>query len=151
MTDPFAPARRALVFGPLMLLAGAALVYFGISREGAAWLLCVPGGILVLLGLIRILGGGAVLLIERQRKTLLREGAQSTAVIKSAERVETKFGYPIYKLELLVRLPNGSEQPATKSGAIPHQFDGSLEPGDELPIRIRPEDREFAIDWGGGF
>jgi hypothetical protein len=92
-----------------------------------------------------------VLLIERRRKTLLRDGAVSTAVVKTAERIETKYGYPIYKMELLVRLPNGSEHAASKQGAIPPQFDGSLEPGDELPIKIRPEDREFAIDWGGGF
>ena len=87
----------------------------------------------------------------RPAHALLREGAQSTAVVKTAKRVETRFGYPMYELELTVRLPNGAEHAATKSGAIPPSWDGSLDPGDELPIRIRPEDQEFAIDWGGGF
>lgn len=151
MTDPFAPARRALFFGPVMIVAGAVLIYLGITGDGLAWLLCVLGGIGALLGLLRLIGGGAVMLIERQRKSILRDGAASTAVVKTAERVETRFGYPIYKMDLLVRLPNGAEHTATKNGAIPPSWDGSLDPGDELPIKIRTEDREFAIDWGGGF
>ena len=91
------------------------------------------------------------MMIEGKRKELLRDGVPSTAVIKSAVKEGTKLGYPIYKLELTVRHPDGSEHPATKQGAVPPQNDGSLNPGDELPIKIEPEGGEFAVDWGGGF
>jgi len=146
-SDPFAPARRALLFGPLMMVVGGGIVYLGIAGSGLTWLLCVLGGVIALLGFLRLAGGIAVLAIEGRRKRILREGEPSTATINSAKQLGTRAGYPIYESALVVHAPDGSESTVVKKGAIPPQFVGSLEPGTELPIKIRPSDKEFAVDW----
>lgn len=146
-SDPFAPARRALLFGPLMLLVGGGIVYLGIAGSGLAWLLSVLGGLIMLLGFLRLVGGMVVLGLERRRKEILREGEPSTATVNSAKQLGTRAGHPIYEMGLKLRAPDGTEPIVSKKGAIPPQFTGSLEPGTELPIKIRPSDKEFAIDW----
>src|SRR4051812_37809428 len=93
--DPFAPARRALVVGPLVMLAGAALIALGIAGNGLAWLLCVLGGVVALIGLLRFLIGFGSLVVERRRERLLRDGVPATAVVKSVTQLGTKSGYPL--------------------------------------------------------
>jgi hypothetical protein len=145
--DPFAPARRALVIGPALMVVGGALIVFGIAGSGLAWLLCVLGGLVALFGLLRLVGGIAVLAIEGRRREILREGEASTAVVNSAKQVGTRSGYPIFEMGLRVRAPDGSEPIISRKGAIPPQAAGSLAPGTELPIKIRRSDNEFAVDW----
>jgi hypothetical protein len=145
--DPFAPARRSLWLGPLLMAVGGGIIYLGIAGDGLAWLLCVLGGLVALFGLLRFAGGIAVLAIEGRRKAILREGEPSTAVVNSAKQVGTKAGYPIFEMGLKIRAPDGTEPIVSKHGAIPPQAAGSLEPGTELPIKIRPSDQEFAVDW----
>jgi hypothetical protein len=148
--DPFAPARRALVTGPVMMVVGAGLIYLGIAGDGLAWLLCVLGGLIALLGFLRLLAGAGSLAGERRRQRLLKEGLQGTAVVKTAEQVATKLGHPIYKMTLVVSAPNLPDSTVTKVGAIEPQFAGSVEAGAELPVRVDPGDTgTFAIDWGG--
>src|SRR5688572_2795866 len=103
--DPFAPARRALVVGPLMLLVGGGITYLGIAGSGLAWLLCVLGGLIMMFGFLRLVGGFVVLGLERRRKELLREGEASTVMVNSAKQIGTQSGYPILKLALEIRDP----------------------------------------------
>jgi hypothetical protein len=145
--DPFAPARRALVIGPLLMLVGGGIVYLGIAGDGLSWLLCVLGGLVALAGLLRLIGGITVLALEGRRKRILREGEPSTATVDSAKQLGTKAGYPIYEMALAIPSSEGGQSIVTKRGAIPPQFAGSLEAGIELPIKIRPEDQAFAVDW----
>ena len=130
-----------------MMLVGGGVVYLGIAGSGLAWLLCVLGGLIALFGFLRLVAGIAALAIERRRKAILREGEPSTATVNSAKQLGTRAGYPIYEMGLKLRAPDGTESIVSKRGAIPPQFAGSLEPGAELPIKIRPSDKEFAIDW----
>jgi hypothetical protein len=147
--DPFGPARRSLWLGPLLIAIGTALVVLGrVAVDGAgAWLLIVPGGMFILLGFPRFIGGFAVLRMERRRKEILRDGEPSTGKVNSAKRIGTQSGYPIFKLALEIRGPDGTESIVYKRGAVPPQFADALETGTELPIKIRPSDNAFAIDW----
>jgi hypothetical protein len=146
--DPFAPARRALLIGPAVALAGGALVYVGIAGDGLSWLLCVPGGVLALAGLLRLVGGATVLGLERRRKRLLREGVAATATVVSAREVRKQAGYPIYEMDLKITRPDGTETTAEKRGAIPPQYAGSVTPGTELPVRVDADaGSAFAVDW----
>ena len=146
--DPFAPARRALLVGPALALFGAGVVYLGIAGDGLAWLLCVLGGLIALFGLTRFLGGAAVLLFERRRVRVLREGTPATAVVQSARQIKTQAGYPIFKGELLVTLPDGRKETVQRRGAVPPQYAGEYTPGAELPGKVDPDDlSSFAVDW----
>lgn len=145
--NPFAPARRALLIGPALIAVGGGVIYLGIAGDGLAWLLCVLGGVIALAGLLRLVGGITVLALEGRRKRILREGEPSTATVNSAKQLGTKAGYPIYEMALVISAPDGTKSTVTKKGAIPPQFAGSLEPGTEVPIRIRAEDKAFAVDW----
>jgi hypothetical protein len=147
--DVYAPARRALWVGPLTLLAGVALVIFGLSRGGAWALLAVPGGLLGLQGLLRTLGAAAVLLVERQRKRILREGVPATGVVASSERVRTRLGYPILEIELDVTAEDGRKGRVSKKGAVPPHYAGEFGTGNEIPLRVDRSDVSVAaIDWG---
>ena len=146
--DPFVSARRARVVGPVMILIGAGVLYLGITGDRLAWLLCVLGGVIALLGLIRFLGGTAVLLFERRRVRVLREGTPATAVIKSSRQVRTQAGYPIFESELVITLPGGRSEAITRRSAIPPQYAGEFTPGTELPGKVDPDDLStFALDW----
>lgn len=147
MTDPFAPARRALLIGPAMLLVGGGLIASGIAGAGPGWLFFVFGGLLALAGFLRTIGAAFVLARERRRKAILRDGEPSSAVVNSAKQLGMRFGYPIFEMGLKVRAPDGSEPIVSRKGAIPPQAAGSLELGTELPIKIRRSDNEFAVDW----
>ena len=146
-SDPFAPARRAVWIGPLVMVIGGALLYTGIAAEANSWLFIAGGGVCTLLGFLRFVGGAAVLGMERRRKELLREGEPSTATVNTSKQLGTRSGYPIFESALVVKAPDGTTSTVVKKGAVPPQFVGSLEPGTELPIKIRPSDKEFAIDW----
>ena len=144
----YAPARRALWIGPLTLLAGAAIVVFGLSRGGAWALLAVPGGLLGLHGLLRTLGGGAVLLVERQRKRILRDGVPATGVVASSEQVRVRLGYPILEIDLDVTAEDGRKGRVSKKGAVPPQYAGEFGTGSEIPLRVdRGDVSVAAIDW----
>ncbi|MGH2955496.1 MAG: hypothetical protein ACRDL6_00675 [Solirubrobacterales bacterium] len=145
--DPFAPARRALLIGPLLVAVGGGRVYVGIAGGGLAWLLSVFGGLVALAGLLRLIGGIRVLALERRRKRILREGEPTTAVVNSAKQIATRSGYPIFRLGLMIRRADGEESIVSRTGAIPPRMADSLEPGTELPIMIRREDGVFAVDW----
>lgn len=146
--DPFAPARRSLITGPLFALAGGALIYLGLAGAGLSWLLCIPGGLLVLHGLLRVAIAAFFLLRERKRVRILRDGEQATAKVVSASRTGEKMGYPIYDLELEISRADGTSTKASRNGAIPVQYDGSLDPGEELPVRVEPGGGgDFAVEW----
>jgi len=146
--DPFASARRARVVGPVLILIGAGVVYLGIAGDGLAWLLCVLGGVIALLGLIRFLGGTAVLLFERRRLRVLREGTPATALIRTTRQVRTQAGYPIFESELVITLPDGRTETITRRAALPPQYAGEFTPGTELPGKVDPDDLStFALDW----
>jgi hypothetical protein len=146
--DPFAPARRSLITGPLFALAGGALVYFGVAGEGLSWLLCIPGGLLVLHGLLRVTIASFYLLHERKRVRILRDGEQATAKVVSASRTGEKMGYPIYELELEATRADGTSTTLSSHGAIPVQYDGSIDPGEELPVRLESGGgSRFAVEW----
>jgi hypothetical protein len=148
VNDPFAPARRALMVGPLFILAGGALIYVGATGDGLSWLLCIPGGLLALHGLLRISISAFFLLRERNRVRLLREGEQATAEVVSASRTGEKMGYPIYDMELQITRADGTTTRVSRSGAVPVQYDGSLEAGEELPVRVDPGGGGgFAVEW----
>ena len=151
MQDPFAPARRAVWTGPPMAAAGAAMLYLGVTSDSLLLLapLCALGGIVAMLGLMRFLGGVAVLLVDRRRKRILAEGVASTATVVTAEKLEQRFGYPMYAMELKVKMPDGSERTEKKRGAIPPAWEGSVGPGTELPVKVRDGDGASAVDWGG--
>lgn len=149
-SDPFAPVKRMLWISPLLTAAGAAIAYLGASHGDALPLVAGAfGALLALFGLARLLGAAAVLSIERRRAKALREGEPSTATVKVVRDLGSKAGYPIRELVLVVRAPDGSEHTVKRRGAIPPQFAGSLEPGFELPIRVRASDLAFAVDWDG--
>ena len=147
--DPFAPARRALLIGPAIGLAGGALIYLGISGEGSAWLWLIPGALLAFFGLSRLLAGVTVLGMERKRVSLLREGVPATATITSSRLVRRKAGFPIYDIAMDVTREDGTRSTLSKQGAIPPQFEGSVDPGTELRLRVdaNPHSKLFAVDW----
>lgn len=146
--DPFAPARRSLITGPLYALAGVALIYFGVGGDGLSWLLCIPGGLLVLHGLLKVTIAVVFLRHERKRVRMLKEGEQATATVVSATRTGEKMGYPIYDLDLEIARADGTTFRGKRSGAIPVQYDGSLDPGEELPVRVEPGGgTDFAVEW----
>lgn len=146
--DVYAPARRALWLGPLMLFAGAAIVVFALVRGGAWALLAIPGGILALLGLVRTLGGAAVLLIERQRARVAREGIPATGVVTSSKHLRTRLGYPVLEIELDVSAEDGRKGGVSKVGAVPAQYAGEFVAGNEIQLRVDADDLSvFAIDW----
>jgi hypothetical protein len=145
--DPFAPARRALLVGPVLLALGGGLVYLGVAGSGPAWLLCVLGGLLALAGLLRIATGAAVLLIERRRLRILRTGTPATAQITGLRELGEKAGHPIYEWDLSLKRPDGTVKTATRRGAVPPQYGGSFDAGDELPIRLDDDGETFAVDW----
>jgi hypothetical protein len=146
--DPFAPARRALLIAPLFIVAGGALVYAGATGGGLSWLLCIPGGLLALHGLLRISISAFFLLRERNRVRILREGDQATAKVVSARRTGEKMGYPLYEMELAITRADGTVSTVSRRGAVPVQYDGSLDPVEELPVRVNPDGgSDFAVEW----
>ena len=146
--DVFAPARRALWLGPLMILAGSAIIVFGVSKGGAWGLLAIPGGILALLGLLRTLAGAAVLLVERRRSGLLRDGVPATGVVVSSEQSGTRLGHPLFELELDVSAEDGRKARVTRKGAVPPQYAGEFAVGNEIPLRVDSDDVSvLAVDW----
>jgi hypothetical protein len=130
------------------MAAGLALVYVATAADGAATIsLAVLGGLLALAGFLRIATGAAVLLIERRRVRLLRSGTPATAQITGMRPLGEKAGYPIYEWELSLKRPDGTVKTSTRRGAIPPQYEGALEPGDELPVRLADDGETFAVDW----
>jgi hypothetical protein len=146
--DPFAPARRGRIVGPAMMLAGAVLVYVGIAGDGLAWLFCVAGGLLGLAGLLRLLGGVAVLAFERRRLRLLRDGVPATGKILSTRQLGEKLGHPIFESEFELTAPDGTTHKVMKHGAVEPQYAGEMTVGNEFPVRMNAGDPStFAIDW----
>jgi hypothetical protein len=146
--DPFAPARRALLIGPALIVAGAAALVIGIAGDGLAWLLCVAGGILILLGFLRTLSAGAVLLFERNRKRLLVSGTPATGTITSVEPLGEKMGHPMFRTTISVVMPDGRTEVVERRGAVEPQYAGEMVVGAQLPLRIDPAvPSALAVDW----
>jgi hypothetical protein len=148
MSDPFAPARRAIYIGPATMLAGAVVVYLGIAGDGLAWLLCVAGGLLMLLGLIRLVGAAAVLYFERNRKKLLVSGTPVTGTITSVDRLGDRFGHAMFRTTLSIEMPDGRTEVVERRGAVEPQYAGEMVVGATLPVRIDPAvPSALAVDW----
>ena len=131
----FAPARRALIYGPLLCAAGVALIVLG-AVGVLPWWVMIVGGVLALLFLLRTIAAGAILLFERNRQRLLRSGTPGTATIRSAEQVRTHMGFPIFKLVFDVEAPGAEREVVERTAAVPAQYAGELVPGAEIPARL---------------
>jgi hypothetical protein len=145
--DPLDPSRRALWLGPLIMAFGGGVVYLGIRGSGLAWILCLLGGLVMLAGFLRMMAGVAVLLVERRRIRILREGIPATATVTSLEEIGKVAGWTNYKWTLSLTRPDGTVKTAERRGAVPPQYGGSIEAGDELPIRLDADGETFAVDW----
>ena len=73
---------------------------------------------------------------------------RATATVVSASKVGEKMDYPIYEMELQIARPDGSTMRVSRRGAVPVQYDGSLDPGEELPVRVDGGGGDdFAVEW----
>jgi hypothetical protein len=146
--DPFfAPARRALIYSPLLLAIGVALIVLG-AIGTLPWFVIVVGALIALIFLFRTFAAAAVLLFERKRQQLLRSGAQGSATIRSAEHVRTHMGYPIFKVVFDVEGPAGEREVVNRTAAVPAQYTGELAPGATIPVRLDPDLPQMAVfDW----
>jgi hypothetical protein len=145
--NAYAVARRAALFGPLITIAGAVLIYLGASGT-ATWLLILPGVPIALFGLVRTSGGLATLGLERRRARLLREGVEGTALVKSSRQVTIRYGVPVMDMELEVETPGRNPSTQRKVGGVPWGYAEEVAEGAELPVRIdRKDPSNFALDW----
>ena len=143
----FAPARRALLYSPLLVAAGVALIVLG-ANGTLPWPVIIPGGLLALVFGFRALGAGGVLLFERNRQKLLRSGDQGTATIRSARQVKTHMGFPIFELEFELTAEGIEPELVKRTAAVPPQFAGELAPGATIPARLDLDTPQFAVfDW----
>ena len=143
----FAPARRALIYSPLLCAAGVALIVLG-AIDVLPWWVMIAGGGLALLFLLRAIAAGGILLFERNRQRLLRSGTPGTATIRSAEQVRTYMGYPIMKVVFDVEGPGSEREVVDRTAAVPAQYAGELVPGAEIPARLDPDAPGLAVfDW----
>lgn len=149
MGDPFGPARRALFVGPLTMVLGGGLIAFGIAGDGLAWILCLLGGIVALLGFLRFVGGVAVLALERRRERLLRSGTPATATVKSVRQLGTKSNHALFEATLEIAEPDGTTTTVKRRGAVEPQYAAELAVGATLPVRIDPDNPSaVAVAWG---